>query len=357
MQPFREAFVICPISKKDSDTRKRSDLLMEKVISPILNGVYNCSVGRADYFYDDPDFTEIIHKRIAQADLIIADLTGLNPNVFYELGHSNMMGLPTILFIDSVNNLPSDIRQHKAIPYSLESLGKRETLEIIRAEFQGQVLGRKGFIPKPLPGEAVPRLIDRFKITSVEEVHTGRRDHYKMAANMISRSPKKALLMQRSSSLILGPEAQWGDEASFYETTWAAIESGLELYHIVSKEGIVRHLQRPQSTFPDIAVAHNRLTNVKGVVAIPATGNAKATLIKAIPETGIDIDLKPDRQARVLAAQFDDIYESIMVMDVGGQQVSMRIRGPEAEALFYTCMDFYFTCDMFLWKDMKTVTS
>src|SRR4051794_40468343 len=124
---FREAFVICPIDRPGSPVRARSDLLMESVVEPVLAGRFSCGVGRADYYFDDPDFTEIIHRRIARADLIIADLTGLNPNVMYELGHCHLMGLPCVLFVDSVRNLPSDINHHKAIEYSASQLRSEST--------------------------------------------------------------------------------------------------------------------------------------------------------------------------------------------------------------------------------------
>jgi hypothetical protein len=357
MKPYREAFVICPISKEGSSIRTRSDLLMDKVIQPILAGQFRCVVGRADYYYDDPEFMEVIHTRIARADLIIADLTACNANVMYELGHCHMMGLPTVLFIDSTEKLPSDIRHRKAIEYSMESLEDNTTLNSICAQFQAQVSGLKGYIPRPFPQEAVPRLVERFRLTSVEEVHTGRRDHYKMASNLIGRGPKRVLLMQRSSTMVLGPEAEWGDEAAFFEALWLAVNTGLELYHIVSKEGILRHLARPQSKFPNLIDAQKRLSNLDGVVAVPSGNSGQPKLVRSIPETADDIDLKPDRQARVLMAEFDEAYEGIMVMDLGGRQVSARIRGPEATALFHSCMDFYSACEVLLWTDMEAVTA
>lgn len=357
MRPFREAFVVCPISREDSPIRARSDRLMHEVIQPILAGQFRCVVGRADYYYDDPEFMEVIHTRIARADLIVADLTGTNANVMYELGHCHMMGLPTVLFIDRIDALPSDLRHRKAIEYSEEALKEPIVLNSIRAQFQAQVAGLKGYVPRPFPHEAVPRLVERFRLTAVEEVHTGRRDHYKMATNLIARSPKRVLLMQRSSTLLLGPEAEWGDEAAFFEALWAGMHTGLELYHVVSKEGIQRHLERPGSKFPGIADAQKRLSHVGGSVAVPCGENGNFHFVKFIPEEGEDVDLKPDRQARVLMAEFDDAYEAIMVMDLGGRQVSVRIRGPEANALFHSCMDFYAGCDPLMWKDMEDVTS
>lgn len=359
MKRFHEAFVICPLAHPGSPTRARSDLLMEKIIQPVLTGQYQCVVGRADYFYDDPEFMEIIHRRIARADIIIADLTDTNPNVMYELGHCHMIGLPTVLFIDSVSRLPSDLRHRKAIEYSSELLCDEHTATAIAAQFQAQVSALRGFTPRAAPVEIIPRMIERFQLTSVEEVHTGRRDHYKMACGLIGRGPKRVLLMQRSSTLVLGPEAEWGDEAAFFEALWSAVNDGLQLFHIASTEGIERHLARPQSHFPDVRDARERLSNAGGFVGVRCGGEGgKIELVKTIPEPDRDIDLKPDRQARVLMAEFEDgAYEAIMVMDLGGRQVSLRIRGPEANALFHTCMDFYSSCEPLEWDVMEDITA
>lgn len=57
---------------------------------------------------------------IAEADIIIADLTGLNPNVFYELGIAHTMDKKTIIITQNIDDLPFDIRSYRANQYSLK---------------------------------------------------------------------------------------------------------------------------------------------------------------------------------------------------------------------------------------------
>lgn len=57
---------------------------------------------------------------IAKADIIIADLTGLNPNVFYELGIAHSMDKKTIIITQNIDDLPFDIRSYRANEYSLK---------------------------------------------------------------------------------------------------------------------------------------------------------------------------------------------------------------------------------------------
>ena len=56
---------------------------------------------------------------IYSADVVIADLTGLNPNVFYELGLAHAMDKKVIIITQDVDELPFDIKSYRANQYSL----------------------------------------------------------------------------------------------------------------------------------------------------------------------------------------------------------------------------------------------
>ncbi len=55
---------------------------------------------------------------IEQADLVIADLTNRNANVFYELGLAHAMSKKVILITQDVDDLPFDIKAYNANQYS-----------------------------------------------------------------------------------------------------------------------------------------------------------------------------------------------------------------------------------------------
>ncbi len=58
---------------------------------------------------------------IEEADVVIADCTGRNPNVFYELGIAHTLKKDVILLTsDSINEAPSDIRAFEFIRYTLD---------------------------------------------------------------------------------------------------------------------------------------------------------------------------------------------------------------------------------------------
>lgn len=61
-----------------------------------------------------------IIEGIGNADVVIADLTNLNPNVFYELGLAHAMNKKVIIITQDINDLPFDLRSYRAVEYSLQ---------------------------------------------------------------------------------------------------------------------------------------------------------------------------------------------------------------------------------------------
>ncbi len=61
-----------------------------------------------------------IIEGIGNANVVIADLTDLNPNVFYELGLAHAMNKKVIIITQDINDLPFDLRSYRAVEYSLQ---------------------------------------------------------------------------------------------------------------------------------------------------------------------------------------------------------------------------------------------
>lgn len=59
--------------------------------------------------------------------VIVADLTGRNPNVFYELCFAHSFGLPVVILVDFAENLPFDVKNERVIPLGDEgSIGLQQ---------------------------------------------------------------------------------------------------------------------------------------------------------------------------------------------------------------------------------------
>ncbi len=99
------AFVLMPFDPEFSS-------IFEQLIKPALEEA-NYNVARADSFIDQQNILRDIIQGIAKADLIVADLTTLNANVFYELGLCHGLRIPTILLSQSIEEVPFDLRSYK----------------------------------------------------------------------------------------------------------------------------------------------------------------------------------------------------------------------------------------------------
>jgi len=71
---------------------------------------------------DEQTYTETILERIYRqidtADFIIADMTGKNPNVFYEVGYAHARGKLCTLLTQSTDDIPFDLKHHRHIIYN-----------------------------------------------------------------------------------------------------------------------------------------------------------------------------------------------------------------------------------------------
>ncbi len=85
---------------------------------------YECI--RADERYIVGTIMNDVNDQIEKADLIVADLTGKNPNVFYEVGYAAALGKPVIQIAQSANDLPFDVRHLRTFAYSTKYLGDRK---------------------------------------------------------------------------------------------------------------------------------------------------------------------------------------------------------------------------------------
>lgn len=64
-----------------------------------------------------------IWNSLLQARLVIADLSGGNGNVLYELGLAHVLGHEAILLTQDINNVPFDLRHQRTIVYGMQGDG------------------------------------------------------------------------------------------------------------------------------------------------------------------------------------------------------------------------------------------
>ena len=82
-----------------------------------------------------------IQREIEQAEIVIAEITPANPNVFYELGYAHALKKPTILLARRESELPFDIQSFRVVFYNDTIGGKVEVERNLRRHLEA-IAGR-----------------------------------------------------------------------------------------------------------------------------------------------------------------------------------------------------------------------
>jgi len=101
-------FFIAPIGGIDSEIRKRSDQLLNHVIRPAAQ-VFEYEAIRADQISEPGIITTQVVQHIMDDAMVVADLTGKNPNVFYELAIRHAIRKPYVQIIQRGEEKPFDV--------------------------------------------------------------------------------------------------------------------------------------------------------------------------------------------------------------------------------------------------------
>ena len=104
----KTCFVIAPIGEADSEIRKRSDQVFNHVITPAVKE-FGYDPLRADHISEPGLISSQVIQHIVNDPLVVADLTGRNPNVFYELALRHALRSPLVQIIQAGEQIPFDV--------------------------------------------------------------------------------------------------------------------------------------------------------------------------------------------------------------------------------------------------------
>jgi methyl-accepting chemotaxis protein len=135
-------FFITPIGKADSPERKRADQVQKYILREVLAAKYK--IVRADELPHPGSITHQIISLLYHADLVVADLTGSNANVAYELAVRHAFNKVSIHLIDKEDDIPFDLKDERTIVFDLndpDSLNacKEEMKKFVRTIVSGKV--------------------------------------------------------------------------------------------------------------------------------------------------------------------------------------------------------------------------
>jgi len=106
-QPKPYVFVLMPFAKEFDDIYQ---LGIKACCTE--SGAY-CE--RVDESYFQEGIVSRIYNQISKADIIVAEMTGRSPNVFYEVGYAHALGKRVILLAATAQDIPFDLTQYSTI--------------------------------------------------------------------------------------------------------------------------------------------------------------------------------------------------------------------------------------------------
>ncbi|MCY9339029.1 hypothetical protein MOF28_11795 [Bacillus haynesii] len=125
----RKAFVITPIGNDNTDIRRSAEGFIDAVIVPVLSE-FGFETTVAHKMTEGGSITNQLISRILEDDLVIANLTGLNPNVMYEVAVRHAVRKPIVHVCEHGTKLPFDLGTERTIFFTNDMMGVIEVKEI-----------------------------------------------------------------------------------------------------------------------------------------------------------------------------------------------------------------------------------
>ena len=118
---MKRCFVVSPIGDAGTDIRKNADQLYQHIIKPVCE---KCGfiVQRVDEFNTSNSITQEILDALNDCELVIADLTEHNPNVFFEIGYRAKSQKPIIHLKRKDETIPFAVSSIRTFEYDLTDL-------------------------------------------------------------------------------------------------------------------------------------------------------------------------------------------------------------------------------------------
>jgi len=111
------AFTAIPFGLEDLQ------IVYEDFIKQTIESKCGLDCIRGDDMFGSNVIMEDIQDAISTSQIIIADLTGANANVFYEIGMAHAMEKPVLLLTQSTEYVPFDLRHRRLLIYNYSPRG------------------------------------------------------------------------------------------------------------------------------------------------------------------------------------------------------------------------------------------
>jgi hypothetical protein len=138
-----KGIAIAPVFGRPRQPKEKIDVFVLMPFNAKLEMVYTnhikkmgdelgLTIRRADEIFSPEPFMKKVWDGICAAQLILADCTEKNANVFYEIGIAHTVGKKVVLITRSNDDIPSDIKHFDYIPYIYDPEGVEMLIEKLK---------------------------------------------------------------------------------------------------------------------------------------------------------------------------------------------------------------------------------
>ena len=161
----KRCFVITPIGDEKSEIRRHIDGIIDEAIVPALGEEYEVRVAHREF--ELGSINDRVIRNIYDSDLVIANLTQLNPNVMFEIGMRYSFGKPALVIAEEGTRLPFDVIDENTLFYINDPKGAAELRKKIGQFVERIDYGREDY------GPIVSTLQKAAMLKNIEEIIYG----------------------------------------------------------------------------------------------------------------------------------------------------------------------------------------
>lgn len=242
----KRCFVITPIGPDLSTIRRATDGLLNAVIRPVLTPL-QFEVVAAHEIAAPGSITKQVIERLIKDDLVIANLTGLNPNVMYELAVRHATKLPLICVAAKGTELPFDIKEERTLFYDDDMYGGEslkvallETVQLVLSDWKhdNPITRVTEALQVKITGERAP--IDQVVLQRLEDMQATI-SRIERGDSRIRRAGLAFSADKRSEFNITAQKLDGGkDRPSHAQIANAFIERGFDVFSIEDTNGGIK---------------------------------------------------------------------------------------------------------------------
>lgn len=131
----RKCFVVMPFGNESLQ------VVYEDFVKPVIEDPEGCNLEcqRGDDVFGSNVVMDDIRTSMSSADIIVADLTGKNANLFYEVGICHTLDKPVLLLAQSMDDVPFDLRHRRVLLYEYSPRGCRRLEKEVAEHLQAMV--------------------------------------------------------------------------------------------------------------------------------------------------------------------------------------------------------------------------